>query len=544
MAPSVKELRQTARSHLETPSANPYKLKQILSDTKGHKEKLSGYERGLIEIRLWDALNKGKKHEEKLKELVKEYPDEWMPRFLLLQLHVRNEKTILAKKMCRRLKDNDDIPEPFSFIIKEHEHALNKRFETAKKMVNRVLPMLEGADKTKALARKLDYVEQLKDVSGTKHLLEQLASHDALTRKRIDRIMNLLVDVKGEESVKPALLDAFKQVPDNRILLSSLSDYLFYSDEPHNVNAFFTDNMEQIKQTSPKIWAKYEFKYSKKPLNNRDTLESNDARQLKTLLEQNAYNEAKELLLTKPDDDVRKAKLALIDQIPNDEELQRPLVIDDGSTSILTEKGENGLVIAFAGLDNDVVFPIRVIDRFFAKLGLQAWYLRDETKDYYVRGIPALGTNLESTIKNMNTKIDSLAPKTLFTIGFSLGASTAIRYGVPLDAKTILGFSAFIDESWSGDKRGGLNRMLTRKKVGEIGKGGSTVKEIIEDNQQSNIHLFFGEKNKIDSGHAHSVADDELVTLHQLDGFKDHESFTEACHRKGFIQLMTELCEL
>ena len=109
---------------------------------------------------------------------------------------------------------------------------------------------------------------------------------------------------------------------------------------------------------------------------------------------------------------------------------------------VVRRQGASKVLFVFGGVAGGVGMPLPLAHRWFGQLGLHVIYLRDHKHQGFNEGIVGLGQSYEATLDQLRQLADQLYAQTLLTFGNSVGGYGALRYGLDLRARAMLGFSA------------------------------------------------------------------------------------------------------
>ncbi|GEM_PF-4927092 len=214
--------------------------------------------------------------------------------------------------------------------------------------------------------------------------------------------------------------------------------------------------------------------------------------------------------------------------LPKPEARQRPIVKDDGSELLVSDKTASGItVVVFTGLADKVMVNIPVLDAYFAKLGYAAIYLRDFERKLYLNGISSLAPDRSGTLSVIEDKLARLNTKRVICYGSSGGSFGALRYGIELQAEKIICFSGitniqlpFLPMSIPHNTRGFLKRMNKLFSDVEL----DTLPWIQSARVKPPIDLWYCEHSEIDCLHAEHLKPLPQVQLHKVLNNDTHNS--------------------
>ncbi len=218
-----------------------------------------------------------------------------------------------------------------------------------------------------------------------------------------------------------------------------------------------------------------------------------------------------------------KHRKALGDDVPRDDELKRPVIEDDGVADVIIGRGgRKAAVLVFTGLADRMVMPLPLFDRYLAELDLTSIFLRDRKRLGFFGGVASLG-DYEETLASLRAQLDEMGIERVHTLGNSAGGMGAVTYGLDLDAKQVLGFSApvaLLDKTDLVDRR---TVVFNQRMIKHVPESRRDLKARIEAHPgETHIHLFFGEHMPEDRYHAASLEGTRNVHLHALPGLAGH----------------------
>jgi len=225
------------------------------------------------------------------------------------------------------------------------------------------------------------------------------------------------------------------------------------------------------------------------------------------------------------------------------EQFERPLISTATESVIYSEPTASGdVVIFFGGIKKNRFLPLRLYDMYFAKAGMAAIYLRDDSFSFGLGGIKPLGSNRKETINKITDTLNSMGCKRLLSVGTSAGAFTAIQYGLELDAKRILAFSPPTELSVEfkeiiQDRRA---RVLIRRLEREYSLQDRSLKQQIEAKEcVPPIEILVGEEMPVDNAHAKNLETYPEVSICEIAGYSKHRSVMPSLKDGTFSKLLS-----
>lgn len=191
----------------------------------------------------------------------------------------------------------------------------------------------------------------------------------------------------------------------------------------------------------------------------------------------------------------------------SDSELPSPLKGDNHS--IFIRSGSSKLVILFSAINmKENQFNFWQLGR---EIDENIIFVNDPSNQWYLNGIPSLGTSLDQTIFCLRKWIDYLGIKDVYSVGTSMGGHAAIHYGIELNAN-ILSFPA---ETILGEQHSRSIKHLEK----DIVKKDFLLEKIAHFNKT--IYMIIGESTPKDLINASYIRKFENVKIHSLLGV-DH----------------------
>lgn len=191
----------------------------------------------------------------------------------------------------------------------------------------------------------------------------------------------------------------------------------------------------------------------------------------------------------------------------SDSELPSPLKGDNHS--IFIRSGSSKLVILFSAINmKENQFNFWQLGR---EIDENIIFVNDPSNQWYLNGIPSLGTSLDQTIFCLRKWIDYLGIEDVYSVGTSMGGHAAIHYGIELNAN-ILSFPA---ETILGEQHSRSIKHLEK----DIVKKDFLLEKIAHFNKT--IYMIIGESTPKDLINASYIRKFENVKIHSLLGV-DH----------------------
>lgn len=186
-----------------------------------------------------------------------------------------------------------------------------------------------------------------------------------------------------------------------------------------------------------------------------------------------------------------------------------PSLLKGDNHSIFIRSGSSKLVILFSAINmKENQFNFWQLGR---EINENIIFVNDPSNQWYLNGIPSLGTSLNQTILCLRKWIDYLGIEDVYSIGTSMGGHAAIHYGIELNAN-ILSFPA---ETILGEQNSRSIKHLEKNIV----KKDFLLEKIAHFSKT--IHMIIGESTPKDLINASYIRKFENVKIHSLLGV-DH----------------------
>jgi tetratricopeptide (TPR) repeat protein len=213
--------------------------------------------------------------------------------------------------------------------------------------------------------------------------------------------------------------------------------------------------------------------------------------------------------------------------LPSDGALLRPPIVDDVSKDVVVGQADRSdkLVLVFTAQNDAVNMPIAMFDRYLAKLGVSAIFLKDFNRLLHVNGVVSLGDSLESTLSTLRGLITRMGARRIYCIGASAGGFAAIRYGAELGVERVVSFAGetFDPQRARSKLEPGLTH-IRRKLEGRFSSEQTDLRQfLVSRRPATRFELFYPADAPRDAEQAKHLEGMEGVTLHPIAGCDVHE---------------------
>ena len=237
----------------------------------------------------------------------------------------------------------------------------------------------------------------------------------------------------------------------------------------------------------------------------------------------------------------------LMAKSPRDDELRRPLIIDDPTRDVIVCEAEDAkaAILVFTGNNDAFGIPLPIIDRYLAAAGVTAIYLKDFNRLLYLKGIQSLGQDYQTTLRALRDILARLGLREIYAIGHSSGGFGAIRYGVELNARRIVCFSAktsILSEPTPQFRI--LLRIATNRYRASLSPHLTNLRSFLEKTgNSSELHLYYGDGEETDRAEAFHLHGLPGVSLHQVAGVSEHNVIRPLVERGAFRDVVARILD-
>jgi dienelactone hydrolase len=179
--------------------------------------------------------------------------------------------------------------------------------------------------------------------------------------------------------------------------------------------------------------------------------------------------------------------------------------------------------------------------RFLGGFPLNIVYLRDETYCLNLAGNRSLGADYAASVAALRALCSGRSWNELYTVGFSMGGYSAMRFGLDLGVRAVLSFS-------------GPSTLVSAEYRAKIGlnwfyqAAPAMAADLLPLFQQASrrprLLLCYGELNPVDAGMAEHMAGLAETELIAFPGFRGHSTFMEAGRLNKLGELTARLTGL
>jgi hypothetical protein len=264
-------------------------------------------------------------------------------------------------------------------------------------------------------------------------------------------------------------------------------------------------------------------------------------------------DKARDVLKSLPPSKRRDARFARIEQIETGERLLKH-VIPDIKTEVHPDLGRklNGIMVLpsneptqfaliyFGGNgERNFTLPHQLMNR----LGIHIIFLKDAVRCFSLCEIARLGPDFDTNLARLKLILQELEANSVFCLGTSAGAFPALKFGLELDALSVLAFSGTPSLNIADDPGATLAKYPQLRAISS--KAPHLATSMITEYKNRPVHpsvtLVYGGKNKRDAFFASHMKGMPGVKLAPIEGFSGHGAFTESLSRGIFPDLLDRL---
>ncbi len=276
-------------------------------------------------------------------------------------------------------------------------------------------------------------------------------------------------------------------------------------------------------------------------------------RALHELLTFGYIDKVKEIANTLPASTRRTARIARLEQVETGERLLQH-VIPEIETEIHPQLGRKitGIMVlpspeptpfavVFFGGNGDRNFTLP--HQLFNRKHVHLIFLRDGQRCFSMCEIERLGPTYETNLSRLKLILSELEATSVYCLGVSAGAYPAIKFGLDLEAQSVLAFSGTPSLKLEDDPGATMAKypqlMQIYKKARHLAL--NMAEEYAKSPTHPSVTMVYGEKNKRDAFFASGMPGVAGVKTVPINGFSGHGTFTESISRDIFSTLLDEL---
>lgn len=175
------------------------------------------------------------------------------------------------------------------------------------------------------------------------------------------------------------------------------------------------------------------------------------------------------------------------------------------------------LLIMFCGIHGDLFLKTNVISSFLLNSDISVLWLHDQSGKNYAYGTPSFGDSPLMMAKGLSSFIAEHNFDVIHCLGTSGAAGAAAFFGKALQAKKVFAFSPVTYIDLSKSNKAGLAREFM-----SYFKSSFDLRSIYINNKTTQLNIYYGDQNKVDSYYATRMNGLENVCLHPVIGAYEH----------------------
>jgi len=196
-----------------------------------------------------------------------------------------------------------------------------------------------------------------------------------------------------------------------------------------------------------------------------------------------------------------------------------------GVDALVWKSGRHGKTLFFfTGTARRNLPRMVLLQRSFKDLGCNIVYVRDHQKMWHMAGLTGMPSrNPREMTLELSALHQGLGGGHVLTAGSSVGAYAALRFGLHLQAKGVLGFSAFTNIALEPHQ---LSDHPAAHKL--IDHDPTLAEDLLplyaQDADAPHVELCYGDAHERDARHALRMSGLPKVRLHPVAGLADHDT--------------------
>lgn len=201
--------------------------------------------------------------------------------------------------------------------------------------------------------------------------------------------------------------------------------------------------------------------------------------------------------------------------------------------------GSDRVIVAFSGGGQRFWLSLDGLHKVLRGCGAHVIYMRDFSQSLYLAGDPEAGLDYRGMLALIRRQVNGLGASRLVCLGNSAGGYAALRYGLDLDAESVISFSGITDlEKWRNPMVESEFKDVVRHNPGmkfDIRAA------YLEASRTPRTIMCFGRDHDRDRMEAERMGDLPGVRLMPVEGFSTHNVFRWFLANDKFDDLVAEL---
>lgn len=215
-----------------------------------------------------------------------------------------------------------------------------------------------------------------------------------------------------------------------------------------------------------------------------------------------------------------------------------------GVDALVWKKGKHGKTLFFfTGTARRNLPRMALLQRSFKKLGCNIVYVRDHQKLWHMAGLTGMPSrNPRETALELLALHQGMGGGHVLTAGSSVGAYAALRFGLHLKAKGVLGFSAFTNLALTPElllEHPAAQRLIDH----DPALAEDLLPLYAQDAAAPHVELCYGDAHERDARHALHLSSLPKVRLHPVPGLAEHDTVKHFQAAGSLPELMSQFVQ-
>ena len=214
-------------------------------------------------------------------------------------------------------------------------------------------------------------------------------------------------------------------------------------------------------------------------------------------------------------------------ELPTTQALKRtPISHKQNQDWVLTKEGtQKRLTIVMAALYGDSFIPRNLLDRYFAALGQQVLYIRDDSVTYYMNGVQSRGPDLDATVEALRHEIDKVGAENTTLIALSASGFQGVRLALSLGIPHVvqlgpLSQTGVLSGVLMGDERGIAVRARTDHLFRAMGD--TIAPDLYNAPDDFTVDVFYSPYQRYERTQVAKLRPFSCVNIWRMDQIKEH----------------------
>ena len=205
--------------------------------------------------------------------------------------------------------------------------------------------------------------------------------------------------------------------------------------------------------------------------------------------------------------------------------------------------GSDTLLIVFGGREHRFGVTFSLLHRILRSTAVNIVYVRDLPNNWYLGSIVGLGDGFDATVEGFRKLSDRYKATRILTLGNCFGCAGALRFGMALGAKSVLGLSPTIP------REANILRPANRKKLqalyDRMPANYRDVRQLYESaKKKPDVTLVYGEQSPEDLADTKYLSDIRGIGSVAIPGLQDKSSVRELLLRRLLDPMLREFVDL